>query len=122
MLIQEMKNEIYDYLYNLILDSSLEDWNNRSYIKNNIKIHSYSTHFEVDITTNNNTERIYFNFKNNWFTKKEDKKIKIKLKAKAKEIREYSDNKIEYNKYDNIYNSLSLSLIRKKKLEEINKK
>lgn len=119
MLLSEIKNEINDYLYNIIINSSINEWVNEVYIKDNLRINTYLNYFEVSI--DNGRDIVFLPFTSNIFMNRKEKIKRGILRKMAIKIREYAKNKNEYDKYQRIYKSvIPITKIRENKLNNIN--
>lgn len=130
MTTEEMKTEVRTYCFNLIINSNLQDWDERyrTYKKDNmyVKMSSYNTddvYFVISIYKDESLKEevssIEFKRKTNLFNFKEKKEIKS-IRNKFNEIKNFFQNKKEYNNALAVYNLLPIRQIRKNKLKAIN--
>lgn len=119
--LEELQKTIDDYVYDLIVGSKIEDWENNYFSKNNIKIYPRENHFDVTITLDTwkkhefkiYTDYVFFKFDSNF-----NKRRKI-LKIKLSEIKYYNKNYREIGILTKIVESLPLSVKRKEKLKKL---
>jgi hypothetical protein len=104
MTTKEIKNEIRQCCFNLIINSNVEDWKDMSYVKDNIYLYLYpnkhliSASICTDNTLTHTNEIACFEKKSLWFCYNRNKRKEIrKITKKYKEISEYIKNKIEYD-------------------------
>lgn len=121
---EELQQEIDDYFYNLILNSTFETWTDAKLVEDNIKIVLEYGMFKVNVYTDNThkSEHTWFYIDTSWSWKKEKRKKNRILKRKLKEIESYFNNTEGYIKTLKTYNLLPIKEQRKRKLQEIKNK
>jgi hypothetical protein len=131
----EMKQEIRDFCINLILDSNVTDWINSALIVDNIEIclgFNYDEKFEASIYVDSSfNEKVYvidisfYGPKLPIFKKvseelKKEIELRKSLKKKYDEIKQYLNDKSEFDKMSKVYKLLPVKYLRKKKLDNLN--
>lgn len=124
MTAKEIDEEVRTWCINTIVSSRLEDWNEKKvYLKDNIQFEYSDNWIKAEIyqkSSNTRLETYYFH--HCWLgplskiirTKNSYEQQKL-INNKLKELK----NKADYDRVLNVYNSLPIKEIRRKKLEEI---
>jgi hypothetical protein len=124
---KQIEQDVLKVCLALILNSKYDDWSSaKSLIIDNVYIDCYYNYFHIKIYSDSSCNRHLYSvdLARRWVSIKNNKIGYIKnilLRKKLRDINNYFNNKEKYDYILNVYNSLPSKIMRKSKLEKLNK-